>query len=152
MVQKMEMPAHGKGKTQNSDKKKKISIEEEIAQIIYQHELAFKDGCADGLDTAETIMRHLKERGYLNSKKDFGHECRFHPGEFVKEELEARGWTIEDLAYKSELNAAGLREIISGNRKITPVYALGLANAFGTSKDIWLNLQHLYRILWWATR
>lgn len=40
------------------------NIEEEIAQIIYQHEMALKAGCASGLDTAETIIRQLKKRGW----------------------------------------------------------------------------------------
>lgn len=65
----------------------------------------------------------------------------FHPGEFVKEEIEARGWSLETLATASDLKVKTLEEVIAGHRGITPIIALGLSRAFDTGRQIWLNLQ-----------
>lgn len=65
----------------------------------------------------------------------------FHPGEFVKEEMESRGWSIETLATASDLKVKTLEEVIAGHRKVTPIVALGLSRAFETGRQIWLNLQ-----------
>lgn len=64
-----------------------------------------------------------------------------HPGFFVKEEMEARGWTVDDLASASELTATGVRELIAGRINITPIFAMCLAKGFGTSKSFWVKLQ-----------
>lgn len=69
------------------------------------------------------------------------HMTTFHPGEFVLEEMEARGWGIETLAEKSLLKRDLLEEVLAGHRKVTPLVALGLSYAFGTGREIWLNLQ-----------
>ena len=65
----------------------------------------------------------------------------FPPADFIREEMEARGWDVDTLAKCSWLRSEGLREILAGSRRVTPVYAFGLAQAFGTGKDLWLNLQ-----------
>lgn len=43
-----------------------MTVQEEIAQIIYQHELQMKsENFADGIDTAEKIVDLLKSKGYV---------------------------------------------------------------------------------------
>lgn len=69
---------------------------------------------------------------------------RFHPGEFIKDELAARGWTVEDLAAKSLLDAVALKEIIAGHRSVTPIFSMQLAKAFGVSRELFDNLQQFY--------
>ena len=63
-------------------------------------------------------------------------------GEIINDELMERGWTLEDLASKSGLQAFRLRELVAGCGPMTKIVALGLSNAFGTSMDFWLNLSH----------
>ncbi len=69
---------------------------------------------------------------------------RLNPGAFILEEMQARGWTEDDLAKQGLLIPTSIRELISGHRKITPVFAMGLAQAFGTSRELWDNLQQSY--------
>ena len=65
----------------------------------------------------------------------------FPPGDFLSEELEARGWTQSDLAAIIGRPVRLVNEIIAGKRSITPETATGLAEAFGTSPDVWLALE-----------
>ncbi len=70
----------------------------------------------------------------------------FPPGEFLKEELEARGWTQIDLAEILGRPAQAISEIIAGKKAITPETAKELANALGTSAQYWLNLESSYQL------
>jgi HTH-type transcriptional regulator / antitoxin HigA len=70
----------------------------------------------------------------------------FAPGEFIKEELEARGWAQVELAEILGRPAQVVNEIIAGKRAITPETAHGLAAAFGTSAQVWMNLEGAYQL------
>jgi addiction module HigA family antidote len=70
----------------------------------------------------------------------------FPPGEFIREELEARGWTQTDLAEILGRPFRLVNEIISGKRSITPETAVGLGQAFGTGPQFWMNLESSYRL------
>ena len=69
----------------------------------------------------------------------------FHPGDFVKEEMGARGWSMETLIEVSQLDRQLLEEVIAGHRSITPIIALGLSRAFGTGRQVWLNLNETWK-------
>jgi len=70
----------------------------------------------------------------------------FPPGEFIKEELEARGWAQDDLADILGRPTRLVNELIAGKRGITPETAKGLGEAFGTSARFWMNLESIYRL------
>jgi len=70
----------------------------------------------------------------------------FPPGEFIRDELEARGWTQQDLADILGIAAPSLNLIITGKRSITPEMAKSLGNAFGTSAAFWLGLESSYQL------
>ena len=70
----------------------------------------------------------------------------FPPGEFIREELEARGWTQSDLAEILGRPLAAVNQIIQGKRAITPRTAKELAAAFGTSAELWVNLETSWRL------
>lgn len=70
----------------------------------------------------------------------------FAPGEFLREELESRGWTQIELAEILGRPPRLVSEIIAGKRAITPETAKGLAAAFGTSAEIWMNLETSYQL------
>jgi len=63
------------------------------------------------------------------------------PHEFIAEELSARGWTHLDIAERSGCSVVLAKALCTGKRRITRVGAVLLANAFGTSSDLWLGLQ-----------
>ena len=69
----------------------------------------------------------------------------FPPGEFIKDEIEERGWTQEELAEILGSPVQLVNEIIAGKRSITVETANGLSSAFGTSAQFWMNLESMYR-------
>ena len=70
----------------------------------------------------------------------------FPPGEFIKDELEARGWLQTDLASILGRNTGTISQIISGKQPINPELARALSAAFGTSAEYWMNLQTAYEL------
>jgi len=70
----------------------------------------------------------------------------FPPGEFVKDALEARGWTQEDLAFFMGRSLVTVNKIITGKQSITAQTAKELAETFGTSAEYWTNLEAAYRL------
>lgn len=70
----------------------------------------------------------------------------FPPGEFLREELEAREWSQQELADILDRPARLISELICAKRAITPETARGLADAFGTSAEYWMNLESQYQL------
>jgi HTH-type transcriptional regulator / antitoxin HigA len=70
----------------------------------------------------------------------------FTPGEYIREELVERGWTQIDLADILGRPPQVVNEIVAGKRSITPETAKGLADAFGTSAQLWMNLEASYQL------
>lgn len=70
----------------------------------------------------------------------------FAPGEYLRDELEARGWSQTDLAEILGRPPRVVNELIAGKRGVTPETAKGLADAFGTSPHLWLNLDSAYQL------
>jgi HTH-type transcriptional regulator/antitoxin HigA len=70
----------------------------------------------------------------------------FPPGEFLREELEAREWSQQALADILDRPPRLVSELISGKRAITPETARGLSEAFGTSAEYWMNLESQYQL------
>jgi HTH-type transcriptional regulator/antitoxin HigA len=70
----------------------------------------------------------------------------FPPGEFIRDELEERGWTQADLAKITGRPLPTINLIINGKTSITPETAIELSNAFGTSPQFWLNLETAYQL------
>lgn len=73
----------------------------------------------------------------------------FPPGDFIKEELEAREWSQVELAEIIGRHPQTVTELVTGKRAITPELAKALGDAFGTSAQYWMNLDTSYR-LWLA--
>lgn len=71
----------------------------------------------------------------------------FPAGEFLADELEARGWTQAEFAEVLGRPAQFVSEIVSGKKEITRESAAQIAAALGTSAEFWLNLQDSY-FLW----
>lgn len=70
----------------------------------------------------------------------------FPPGEFLRDELDERGWTQIDLAQVMNRSGTAVNEIISGKRRISPEMAKGLPAALGTTPELWLNLESAYQL------
>ncbi len=67
-----------------------------------------------------------------------------HPGVFIRDELEARGWSNVDLAYILGKSEQQLSPLLNGKRSISTDLAVALGDAFDVSPDFFANLQTLY--------
>lgn len=69
-----------------------------------------------------------------------------HPGEFIRDELEARGWSQRDLAYILGTTEQAVNVIVSGKRGISPEMAKALGQAFDVSPEYFASLQQMYEM------
>ncbi len=69
-----------------------------------------------------------------------------HPGAHLAEELKAIPMSAAALARQIKVPTNRVTEIINGQRAITGDTALRLGHFFGTSADMWLNLQKIYEL------
>ena len=70
----------------------------------------------------------------------------FPPGEYLRDELEERGWTVTEFADIIGRPVQAVSEILNAKKSITPDTALSLSEALGTSAELWLNLQTAYQL------
>ena len=83
---------------------------------------------------------------YLQPRNPEGLYPGYHPGEFLDEEMEARGWTDLDVASRcisrgALLTELQVRHVRLGNIYITPYIATALWLAFGISQRMWLVME-----------
>ena len=69
-----------------------------------------------------------------------------HPGEILREELEELGLSASALAEKLDAAASRITEILRERRGVTADTALRLAHYFGTTPQVWVNLQKEYEL------
>ncbi len=67
-----------------------------------------------------------------------------HPGEALREIMNEAGLTANALALALRVPANRITVILKEERGITADTALRLARYFGTSADMWMNLQYRY--------
>lgn len=65
----------------------------------------------------------------------------FPAGEFIADELDARGWTPGRLGEAIGLPRREVDQLITGEKRITATISEHLGRAFGTSSAFWINLQ-----------
>ena len=70
----------------------------------------------------------------------------FPPGEYLRDELDERGWTLTEFAEIIGRPVQAVSEILNGKKEITTETAVALADALGTSPAVWLSLQTNYRL------
>lgn len=69
-----------------------------------------------------------------------------HPGEHVREFMEDFGLTMNQLAKALHVSPNRVTAIVHGTRGITAETAMRLARYFGTSVQMWMNLQAHYEM------
>ena len=67
-----------------------------------------------------------------------------HPGFYLKEEMEERGWLQRDLAFILGVPEQAINMILSGKRGISPQMAKALGDAFDINPETFANLQKAY--------
>jgi HTH-type transcriptional regulator / antitoxin HigA len=66
------------------------------------------------------------------------------PGYFIKEELDARGWSQSDLAFILGCPVQAVNLITAGKRGISPEMSIALGVAFDVAPEFFVNLQRIY--------
>jgi addiction module HigA family antidote len=69
-----------------------------------------------------------------------------HPGALLKEELDEIGVSLNELARALRVPMNRISAIVNGKRGITADTACRLARYFGTSPELWMNLQVAYEL------
>ena len=69
-----------------------------------------------------------------------------HPGEILREELDALGLPANALSEALGVPVNRTTMILNGQRGVTANTALRLARYFGTSPQLWLNLQKTWEL------
>lgn len=68
-----------------------------------------------------------------------------HPGEILREDLmKPLGLSINGVARDLRVPVTRMSEIVNGRRSITADTALRLSRYFGSSPQLWMNLQAAY--------
>ena len=69
-----------------------------------------------------------------------------HPGEILREELDELGLSANALARALDVPTNRITAILRGQRGITADTALRLARYFGTTPQLWQNLQKTFEL------
>ena len=69
-----------------------------------------------------------------------------HSGEILRDELEELGMSASALAKALGVPANRISDILRGRRGVSADTALRLAEFFGTTALLWLNLQSMYEL------
>ena len=69
-----------------------------------------------------------------------------HPGEILRDELEELGLSANAFAKALDVPVNRVTAILNGQRGVTADTALRLACYFGTTSQVWLNLQKTYEL------
>lgn len=67
-----------------------------------------------------------------------------HPGEIIKDEIEARGWSREEFSRITGMTTQAVDEILDSECEITQELGETLSNTFGTTPELWMNLSVNY--------
>ena len=68
------------------------------------------------------------------------------PGEFLREELEARGMTQRKLALAIDRPVQTVSELCRGRKELTADTALDLERVLGIPAYVWMGLESEYRL------
>lgn len=67
-----------------------------------------------------------------------------HPGETIKEVLEEKKMSQEELAIRTEYSPKHISEVVRGKKDISSEFANRLEYALGIPASFWMNLQSNY--------
>ncbi len=69
-----------------------------------------------------------------------------HPGEILRDELDELGMSANALSKALDVPVNRVTAILNGQRGVTANTALRLARYFGTTPQLWLNLQKTWEL------
>lgn len=69
-----------------------------------------------------------------------------HPGEILRDELDALGLSANALSKALDVPVNRITAILNGQRGVTANTVLRLARYFGTTPQVWMNLQKTWEL------
>ena len=69
-----------------------------------------------------------------------------HPGEILRGNLEAEGWTVTDDTSQLGCTRQALSRLLNGRSGITPAMALALERIGWSDASFWMRLQGTYEL------
>ena len=69
-----------------------------------------------------------------------------HPGDVLKEELEARGISQKKFSELLDMPYTQLNEILNGKRSVTPDFSLMIEASLGINPELLVNMQTRYNM------
>ena len=69
-----------------------------------------------------------------------------HPGEILRKELDALGLSVSGFSEELDVSANRIRMILNGRLGVGADTASRLAGYFGTTPQLWLNLQRAWEL------
>jgi addiction module HigA family antidote len=73
-----------------------------------------------------------------------GQRILTHPGDILREELKTRGLSANQFALDLAVPSGRIVEILNRKRGVSADTALRLSRYFGTSAQVWMNIQAQY--------
>ena len=68
----------------------------------------------------------------------------FHPSEYIRDEMEARDWTVAQVAVMMGVSESRAQDVIDGKMRVTPMIAVELSRTFQTSASLWYRMQRTF--------
>ena len=68
------------------------------------------------------------------------------PGDYIREELEKRSWTQEDLAAVLGRSTSRVNQVLLGKQEVSAELAVELETVLGTSAAVWLQREAEYKL------
>jgi len=88
----------------------------------------------------------MNNKNYIPFDPDRIPADTFHPGNIIKDELEARDMKQQELAARMGISKSVLSQIIQEKKNITPSIAIGLEKALGIKAEFWVKYELHYEI------
>ena len=69
-----------------------------------------------------------------------------HPGEIIREALEAKGWTVAECATRLGVTRNTLSRVLNGKAGVSPRLALALERIGWSDARHWMRMQGAYEL------
>ena len=140
-----EYVSYGIGKphplTGNLDKLYGISLNKNyrliVKPLIENLDFSFLEKCKT-VDIKGAVIIMMEKSNGLSL------ELIVHPGETIKELLNDKNMSQEELAIRTCYSAKHISEVLSGKKSISFKFANALEYVFGIPTEFWINLQGIY--------
>ena len=80
------------------------------------------------------------------NKTEYRDLIAFHPGYYIKDIIEDMEITQDDFAKRLGVSGKTISRLVNGRIPLSNELALGLSLMFGTSVDLWKNMQETYEL------